>query len=454
MSSVEDIDFRKSVRRADDGNDGKSPHSVEAERGVLGSILLNPGECLDQCDLVFRGQSEVFHDLRHRAIYEAAKHSWDKSRVCDVIAVLEHLRRKNQLDAVGGVAYLASLPDASPSAANLMHYVDIVMEHYALRRMIETCTEYSGRALEIGGVDIESFMNEFERDVMAIGMLRQNARGEGKLGQFLVQHQSKLEEGWRGDGGGLLSGFSELDEQMGGLGSGELVVVAGGPSDGKTAIAGNILANQARQKIPVAFFSMEMPGEQIAARLASEQSGIPLKRARKGLDQEDYDRYATAMKQVSAWPMWLCDESGMTIAQIRSRCRRFKSEHQIRMAVLDFLQLIEPGIRAETRNHAVGHIAKQAKAMAMELQIPVIVLSQLSRDYKKQNRRPTLHDLRESGDVEAAADKILFLYRPKADSNITEIIVGKNRNEAKGRVELQFNAPIFRFEPLQEEPGI
>lgn len=453
------VDFQRAARRPQRLVDElkqqrKPPHSIEAEQGVLGCILLCPGECIDQCETIFKGE-EVFYDLRHSAIWKVMQDCWRRSRVLDVVAALEYLRRKDQLDAVGGVAYLASLPDAVPSAANLLYYVDIVMDHFVLRRMLGFCSEYFGRIYEGASYEIEKFFDEFERDAFAIASLRQSTKGEGKCAQYLVEHQERLEETWKAGGHGLLTGFPDLDDQIGGgLDSGDLFVIAAGPSEGKTTLAQNILAHQARQKIPTAFFSMEMPGERIVARMASEQSGIPLKRVRKGLDQEDHDRYATAMKQIAGWPLWICDESGMTIGQIRSRSRRFKAEHKIELIGIDFLQLVEPGIRSENRNHAVGHIAKQAKAMAMELEIPVILLSQLSRDFKKQQRRPTLHDLRESGDVEAAADKIAFLHRDNKSSEIMQIYVDKNRNEDKGRLELVFNAPVFRFEPLKEDAGI
>lgn len=436
--------------------EGAPPHSLEAERGVLGCISLCPIECIDLCQERFKGEhNQIFYDLRHGAIYSAMLEIWNKSRVLDSVALLDYLRRTNQLEAVGGVVYLFSLADDVPSAANLLYYLDIVLECYGLRRMVALCTEYIGRAYEFVP-DIERFIDEFERDALMLSMFRQNAAGEGKLTQFLIEHQNRLEEGWKqgGRGLGLSTGFPELDEQMGGMSPGNLIILAGGPSDGKTALAGNIVAYNARQKIGSSFFSMEMTGEEMAARFASEQSGVPLKRATRGMDAEDQDRYATAMKAVNAWPTWIVQEPGITMGQIRSRARRHRNEHKIELVVLDFIQLIEAGIRTDSRNHAVGHIAKESKAMAKELGVPVLALSQLSRDHKKQNRRPGLHDLRESGDVEAAADKVLFLYRPKAESNIVEVIVGKNRNEAKGRIELQFNAPIFRFEPLSEEPGI
>jgi replicative DNA helicase len=255
-----------------------------------------------------------------------------------------------------------------------------------------------------------------------------------------------LEEGWRIGATGLSTGFQELDEMLGGLSGGQLIVLGASPSVGKTALALNISCHQVRRKIPCAFFSLEMTGEEIAARMASEQSGIPLRSAAKGLDQEDSGRYGTAMKQVNAWPFWICDESGITVSQIRSRARRFKAEHKVELLVVDYIGLVEPGIRTDTRNDAVAYVSRNFKAMAKELNVPVLILAQLSREHKKAQRRPTLHDLRESGAIEADADKIMMLYPQKSDGRIVEVLVEKNRNGARGRIELEFDAPIFRFQ--------
>ncbi len=342
---------------------------------------------------------------------------------------------------------MASLPDAVPSAANISYYLAIALEHYGLRKMIALCNEFSGRAYEFVG-DVENFLEEFEREALGVTAFKNGGRRDGKLSQYLVEHQDRLERGWGGEVG-LSTGLPELDDLLGGgMQSGEYFVVGAGPSVGKTTLAGNIVSHLARQGIPCGVFSFEMQGERIAARLASEQCGISARTARKGMDSEDQDRYGTSMKELNAWPVWICEEGSLTIGQIRSRARRWKAEHKVQLIVIDYIQLVESGTNARTRNDAITHVSRNCKAMAKELNIVLIVLAQLSREHKKMNRRPTLFDLRECGAIEADADQVVLLH---PNGQIVEALVEKNRNESKGRVDLQFNAPIFRFEQLKVE---
>lgn len=458
QKSGEPEDFKKAGRSPQRMEEvfrsrSRPPHSIEAEQGILGCVLLSPTESLAQSESYFKGRaSEAFYDLRHQLIYGSMVALDAKLTVVDTIALVDHLRRRGQLDCVGGLSYIASLPDATPSAANLNHYLGIVSELYGLRKVIAICTEYVETANEFVP-DVNEFMDGFERDVFALLQFRQNHKREGTAANFMRQHEERLEQGWNKQSGSLFTGFEELDRLLGGMERGEVIVIGAAPSVGKTALAANILSHQLRQRIPCAFFSLEMQGERIAARLASEESGVPLKRARREEFQhdEDFQKYSRAAKTISTWPLWIVDESAQTIAQIRARCRRFKSQHSIALAAVDYIQLVEAGVRANTRNDSITHISRNLKAMAMELQIAVVVLAQLSREHRKANRLPSLYDLRESGAIEADADKVILLH--PADSGV-KVLVEKNRNEARGNCKLGFDAPIFRFFTPQEDPGL
>lgn len=451
------VDFQRAAREPQVLSwQGKAlPNTTEGEKGVLGSILVDPkasGECIDACEERFRGQGgSFFYDLRHSAVYQVIQDCYRKTHIVDVIAVVDGLRRTGQLEAVGGLSYVCALPDCVPSAANLGYYLDRLCECHALRKLIGTCCEYMGRAYE-PVADVDRFIEEFEQDAMRLSAFRQNNAREATAADFIVRHHERLEAGWRAEGG-LQTGLSGLDRLLGGMERGEVIVLGAAPSVGKTALACNILSEQLRKRIPCAFFSLEMRGELIVARLASEQSGVPLQRARREkLEGEDFDRYSTASRIVSCWPLRICDESTQTVSQVRSRLRRYKAEHRIEFAAVDYLQLVEPGVRANTRNDAITHISRQLKAAAMELEIPLLVLAQLSRDHRKANRLPSLYDLRESGAIEADADKVILLH-PKDDDVLA--LVEKNRNEARGTCRLQFDAPIFRFHEQQPtDPGI
>ena len=425
------------------------PHSVEAEQGVLGCILLDASECIPKCQEAFKAGSEVFHDLRHRSIYERACEVHDKSGIVDLISITEQLRRKNQLEGVGGLVYVASLPDAVPSAANLGYYLDIVLEKFTLRRMIGTCTEVVAKCYEFDG-EVDELMDEVERDILSIADLGRGDDATCGMARAITKLNESLEAGWTNPGANLKTGFSELDYITSGLSAGELITIGAGSSEGKTVLLVNIAAHNAKAGMPCGIFTFEMPEDHLTARMISAESGIPWKRAEKGLNEGDMQLWSNTSKKLLKWPIQFCYCRGFNIGRIKSIARRWVKDG-VKLIGIDYLQLVKSGLKGRTMRHEeIGYITGIAKEMAGEFGIPVILLSQLSREHKKKGERPQMHDLRESGSIEHDSDKVLFLYRTNANSMLTTIEVAKHRNGPKGRTELNFNAPVFRFEVLPE----
>lgn len=452
-------DFRSTRRkkaelRIDQDEPREIPHSLEAERGVLGCLLLSPQDCLSDCQTAFRlAGSDVFYDLRHRMIYEVFCELVERERGADLITVQECLRKRNQLDCVGGVVYLASLPDAVPSAANLLYYVDIVVEKHILRSTIGFMTEAVARCYAHTG-DIAETMDELERDFLQIGELTQGMAGERTMHDVAGAHEAALEQGWRDRFTGLSTGFTELDDLLLGLKPGQVLTIAGGTSDGKSSLAGNILRRNLQDGIPCGLFTLEMDAEEMFGRFASDLSNVPLVTAQKGMVEEDMMLYANASKAVRKWPLQICDESNITVSQIRSRLRRWATKG-VQLVIIDYTQLVQSGLDSRKgRTEQVSHVTATIKAMARELKVAVIQLSQLSRDHKKLNRPPRNDDLRESGSIEQDSDKIILLWRANQndspEARLMKLNVSKHRNGPTGAIELNFNMPRFRFETIAD----
>jgi replicative DNA helicase len=444
---------RRKARLEEPETPQEPPHSVEAEQGVLGCLMLAPAECAEQCMAAFKkAGSEVFYDLRHQSIYEVFIALYERNKIADAIAVQEELRKRNQLAGVGGIVYLASLPDAVPSAANVLHYVEIVLEKYILRKMAGTCGEIVRRIYEHDG-KVNELMDEIERDVMEVGNLRMSGP-EKDWRAVALAHMSSLEEGWKNQFLGLSTGFRELDAVVMGLRDGQVLTIGAASSEGKSALAGNILAHNLQQKIPCGLFTLEMDAEEMFGRLASGRSRVPLAPAQRGMNEDNHAAYAKAMTKVRDWPIQVQDESGITIAAIHAKARRMVREG-VRLIVIDYAQLVEAGLKGTpNRTQEVSHVTKRVKAMARELKVPVVLLSQLSRDHKKNNRPPRLDDLRESGSMEQDADKVILMHRLNQNDPAyainTRLNVAKHRNGPRGHVDLMFNAPIFQFENLPD----
>jgi replicative DNA helicase len=458
-------------RRQDTGAparlDRLPPHSNEAEQGVLGCILLSPQECLGDCITRFRAGPDVFYDLRHRCIYETMVEMFDRKAAVDTITLSQTLKDRGQLELSGGLAYLASLPDAVPSAANLNYYIEIVREKHLLRRMISACTEVVGRAYEHQG-EVEGLLDEVERDILKIGEERVQAKSTSI--KDLVRTAINTIETYHQRQGmltGLGTGFTDLDKMTSGLHEGEMIVIAARPSMGKTSLAMNIAEAVAiDQRLPVGVFSLEMTAESLVLRMMCSRARVNLRNIRDGfLAEREFPRLTGAAGKLAGAPLFIDDTPGLSVLQLRAKARRLHQQYGIKLFVIDYLQLLHSTARrAENRQQEIADISNGIKALAKELKVPVIVLSQLNRELEKErNRKPRLSDLRESGAIEQDADLVGLLYKPSNDDDEgsvpeqdavpVNLLIAKQRNGPTGDVPLTFLRSFTRFESAAKISG-
>ena len=441
---------------------------MEAEQGVLGCILLSPNDCLGDCIEKFKSGSEVFYDLRHRSVYETLIEMYDRKEAIDLITVQQTLKDKSQLDGVGGLAYLASLPDAVPSAANLEYYLEIVREKFVLRRMISTCTEVVSRAYEHQG-EVDTLLDEVERDVLRMASDRVTG-GNRTIKDLVHSAIHTIEEYHQRQGklGGLGSGFLDLDKMTDGWHEGEMIIIAARPSMGKTSLAMNMVEHVAvNLNLPVGVFSLEMTAESLVMRMMSSLARVNSRSIRDGfLSERDFSKLTTAAGKLAKAPLFIDDASGLSILQLRAKARRMHQQYGLKLFVIDYLQLLHStSRRAENRQQEIADISNGIKALAKELRVPVIVLSQLNRELEKdKNRKPRMSDLRESGSIEQDADVVGLLYRPVAnddDEGPTQdqeavpvnLLIAKQRNGPTGDVNLTFLKSCTRFENAAKISG-
>lgn len=438
------------------------PHSVEAEQGVLGCVLLNPNENMGTCIEKFKSGSEVFYDLRHRVLYELLAELFDQKQPIDIFTLSQSLRDRNQLENVGGLAYLNDLMDKAPSGLNLPYYLEIVREKYVLRKMLHTCTDIVGRVYDQQD-DVDSLLDTVERDVLSIS--EERSENEDKSIKTLVSNAISTLETYHKNQGmltGLSSGFHDLDKMTHGLHPGEMVVVAARPSMGKTSLAMNIAEHVAlEQNEPVGVFSLEMTAESLILRMLCCRARINLRAVRDGFFAErDFPRITQAATELAKAPIVIDDTPGLSVLQLRARARRMSQQHGIKLFVIDYLQLLNSTARrAENRQQEISDISSGVKALAKELSVPVIVLSQLNRELEKdKSRKPRMSDLRESGAIEQDADLIGLLYKPsqgddddgpayaEQEAISVNLLIAKQRNGPTGDVHLTFFKGFTRFE--------
>ena len=460
-------DLRKSPRQRSASASGPGqvdrlpPHAQEAEQGVLGCVLLSPGDGMGICIEKFSAGADVFYDLRHRTIYELLVEMYDRKEAIDLVTLQQRLKDRNQLEGVGGLAFLTGLPDAVPSAANLTYYVDIVREKHLLRRMIQTCTSVVGRVYEFEG-EVDALLDEVERDVLRISEERVEAttrtikdlvkRAIGTIEEF-HQRQGMLT--------GIASGFADLDKMTSGFHGGEMIVIAARPSMGKTSLAMNIAEHvTVEQRLAVGVFSLEMTAESLVLRMLCSRSRVNLRSVRDGfLAERDFPKLTGSAGKLAGAPLFIDDTPGLSILQLRAKARRMVQQHGIKLFVIDYLQLLHStSRRAENRQQEIADISNGIKALAKELSVPVIVLSQLNRELEKdKNRKPRLSDLRESGAIEQDADLVALLYKPSGgdedeptsveqEAVAVNVLIAKQRNGPTGDVALTFLKSYTRFE--------
>ncbi len=442
------------------------PHSLEAEQGLLGSMLIAPAEVMDDC--AQRIQAEAFYQPTHQTIFSLLVELWDKQQPADLITLTQALRERKQLDAVGGAAYITSLIDFTPTAANASYYLDIVKEKHVLRRIIGTCTECATRAYDDNG-EVNILLDEVEKEVLAINEDR--VKEVPKIKDQVMLAIDNLEQLYnrRGAITGLATGFSELDKMTSGLHGSEMIVIAARPSMGKTAFAMNIAEHVAIVlKHPVAVFSLEMSGQQLVKRLLGSMARVNLKKLRDGfLTDRDFPLLTREASKLAESQMFIDDTSGLSILELRAKSRRLKQKHDIKLIVIDYLQLLRsPSRRAqENRQLEIAEISSGLKALAKELNIPIIVLAQLNRNPESRTGdskgRPRLSDLRESGSIEQDADVVGLLVREKYYADTDEekaeaegkatLIIAKQRNGPTDDVKLTFLESYTRFEDRAPE---
>ncbi|MCL4469700.1 MAG: replicative DNA helicase [Sulfuricella sp.] len=437
------------------------PHSVEAEQSVLGGLLLDNSAWDKIADLI---TEEDFYRHDHRLIYRHISKLVEHAKPADVITVAESLENTAKLVDAGGLAYLGALAQNTPSAANIRRYAEIVRERAVLRRLAEVGSGIAESALSQTGRSVAQLLDEAEARVFEIA----EAGARGKQGfveiqPLLTQVVERIDMLFQrenpSDVTGIPTGFQDLDEKTSGLQAGDLIIVAGRPSMGKTAFSLNIGENVAMQTgLPVAVFSMEMGGTQLVTRMLGSIGRLDQHRVRTGrLQDEDWQKLTYAVGKLNDAPIYIDESAALTVLDLRARARRLHRQcGKLGLIVIDYLQLMSgsgKGGGGENRATEISEISRGLKALAKELDVPVIALSQLNRSLEQRpNKRPVMSDLRESGAIEQDADLILFIYRDEVynsdtpDKGIAEIIIGKQRNGPIGMVKMTFLGEYTRFE--------
>ena len=432
------------------------PQNTEAESSVLGCLLLDRDALIKIADLI---TGDDFYDPKHKLVYEAIISLFERNMAVDTLTLSNELEERKQLDKVGGVSYLNQLVNTVPTAAHVVNYAMIVRKKGSLRRLIQTAGEISSLAFKEDG-DIESILDQAEQRLFSVSQkhLKQNFI---PITSVLHSTFERIDQLHRDKGAlrGLATGFVDLDRHLGGLQKSDLIILAARPSMGKTALSLEIMRHVAvNSKIPVGIFSLEMSKDQLVDRLLAAQSDVDLFKIRTGrLTDEDFEKIGQAMGVLSEAPIFIDDSAGSNIMEVRTKARRLQSEHGVGLIVVDYLQLME-GRSTENRVQEVSEISRSLKILAREMNVPVIALSQLSRQVENRpDKVPQLADLRESGSIEQDADVVMFIYREDMYKgkeshrpNIAEIHIKKHRNGATGQVDLFFEGSKTSFKNLDK----
>ena len=433
------------------------PHSIEAEQSVLGGLLLDNESWEKTADFLVEHD---FYRRDHQLIFRGIAALFEQSQPVDVITLAEYHDKRGELEQVGELAYLGMLSRNTPSSANIVAYASIVRERSILRQLIAVGTTISNTAFNPEGRTSEEMLDLVEGQVFEIAEKgAKRAGGFVQVKEVLSKVVDRIDTLFEQDSAitGLSTGFTDFDEQTSGLQPADLVVVAGRPSMGKTTFAMNLAENAAiKSKEPVAVFSMEMPSDALAMRMLSSLGQIDQHRLRTGkLNDDDWPRLTSAIALLNEAPLFIDDTPALTVTELRARARRLKREHGLSMIVIDYIQLMQGSGGGSNENRAteVSEISRSLKALAKELEVPVIALSQLNRSLEQRpNKRPIMSDLRESGAIEQDADLIVFIYRDEVynedspEKGKAEIIIGKQRNGPIGTVALTFQGKYTRFE--------
>jgi len=432
------------------------PHSVEAEQSVLGGLLLDE-QAWDRVADILRKEDFYRHD--HQLIFDAIGQLVEQNRPPDIVTTGEILERQGLLEEAGGTAYLANLANTTPTSANIAHYARAVRERSVLRALIQAAGGISEDAFHPGEHSVSEILDQAEQRIFRIAdQSNQNRGGFAPIRELLREGVERLDELFQRDDPitGLPTGFSDLDDKTSGLQDSDLIVIAGRPSMGKTSFVLNMAETVCLQQgAPVAVFSLEMPREQLTMRLLASRARIDAHKMRNGkLHDDDWPKLTKAVGELSEAPLYIDDTPSLGPIEMRSRCRRLKREQGLGLVVVDYLQLMHGAGDAENRATEISEISRALKALSRELDVPVLALSQLNRSLEqRQDKRPMMSDLRESGAIEQDADVIMFIYRDEVyhpdnpeTQGVAELIIAKQRNGPTGKVRLTFLDQYTRFE--------
>jgi len=440
------------------------PHSLEAEQSLIGGILLDNAAWERVADLVT--ESDFYRD-DHRRIYRHIAKLIDLGKPADVVTVFESLEKNSEAEQAGGLAYLAEIANSTPSAANIRRYAEIVQERAILRKMVTVGDEIAASALNPSGKDAKALLDEAEAKVFEIAEAgARHTSGFVSIQPILKQVVDRVQELYDRDNPsdvtGVPTGLVDLDEKTSGLQPSDMIVLAGRPAMGKTTLALNIAEHIAVDcRLPVAVFSMEMPGTQLATRFISSLGRIDQQKLRTGrLGDEDWQKLTVAMGKLYEAPIFIDETPGLNPIDLRARARRLARQcGKLGLIVVDYLQLMTSTREGDNRATELSEISRSIKSLAKELHVPIIALSQLNRSLEQRpNKRPIMSDLRESGAIEQDADIIMFIYRDEVynpdspDKGSAELIIGKHRNGPTGMVRMTFVGEYTRFENFASMP--
>ena len=432
------------------------PHSVQGEQAVLGGLMLNSDAWNEISDKI---SSEDFYRREHQLIFKAMRALSEADQPLDVVTIAEELERRAELSDVGGMPYLGMLANETPTASNVPAYARIVREQSVMRQLIRVGNKIADSGYRPEGRPVDDLLDQAETEVFKIAEQKDKGRqGFQNIQALLTKTVDKIDELFNSDDAltGVSSGFNDFDGRTSGLQKADLVIVAGRPSMGKTTFAMNMCENVAiGAGVPVAIFSMEMPAEALTMRMISSLGRINQQAVRSGkLEDDDWPRVTSAVNILSQAKIFIDDSAALTPNEIRARCRRLQKEHgQLGMVMVDYLQLMRAPEAGDNRVNEISAISRGLKALAKELNCPVVALSQLNRSLEQRpNKRPVMSDLRESGAIEQDADLIVFIYRDEVynedspDQGKAEIIIAKQRNGPIGTVNLTFQGQFTRFD--------
>lgn len=433
------------------------PHNLEAEKSVLGSLMLDSKAINIIVDIL---KPEDFYHQKHQLIYQAMFDLYEKKEPIDVLSVSSRLKEKKILDEIGGHSYLAELVNCVPTASNAKHYAEIVQKKSVLRNLIES----SDHICQLGyneEDEIDEILDEAEKKIFSIARF--------SIKQRFLKIKHALEEAWerfdrmyksKGELRGIPTGFPELDNLLAGFQKSDLIILAARPSVGKTSLALDIARNVAcKYNIPVGIFSLEMSSQQLTDRLLAAQAHIDSWKLRTGRlsNDDEFTRIRDALDTLASAPIFIDDEASNNIMQMRAKARRLQAEHNLGLLIVDYIQLMVPRQKTENLVQQMTEISRSLKGLARELEVPILALSQLSRAVESRNPPiPKLHDLRDSGSIEQDADVVMFIYREDRykentdNQNIADILIEKHRNGPLGRIKLYFNPKKVSFSSIEK----